>query len=68
MTVTVFGVFQSSGVNVTDEVEAVPSARSPLTIEIVTFAVGSLLRTISKLSVPPASVTIPPRLKIRSTA
>jgi len=59
VTVTICGVFQFAGVNVTLVGETVPSLVSLDVKPIVTSAVGSLSSTIVHVAVPPASVVSP---------
>ena len=62
VTVTVCGVFQFAGVKVRLTGETVPSLVLLDDKSMVTSAVGSVLSTTVKVSVPPASVVVRPEM------
>ena len=63
--VTVWAVLQFELVRVTEVGESVPSVASEVERGMVTSAVGSELRTMVKVAVPPASVVIRPVVVLR---
>src|SRR5439155_1031382 len=60
VTVTLCATFQFAAVNVTDDVEIVPSPGLLLDSPMVTLTVGWLVSTTVKFAVPPASVVVSP--------
>src|SRR5258708_8973812 len=67
VTVTVFAVRASAGVNVSEVGETVPSVRSELLRSMVTSAVGTEVKATVNVAVPPASEVTRPDVGVTVT-
>ena len=67
VTTTDCATFQSSGVNVSVEVETVPALGSPDTTSSTTLSTGRLDSATDRVAVPPASVVVVPPGAVSTT-